>query len=113
MELLNLGQLIRNKQYIQIPENRRYINPIPYNPEWILYYYEYEALKSEDQELKAALNSFFNNAIRVNTAIKNGQIETANKINESYIDHKLYSISKYSEWEVITCLRASCNDFHF
>ncbi len=110
-ELMNLRHLVRNKNFIQIPENR--IELISYNSDWILYYYEYEALSGENRELKDTLNSFFNNVISVNSALKNGQIEMANKINENYIENTLYSINKYNEFEAIICLNDACNDYHF
>lgn len=113
MELLGLRNLVENKKYIQNPENRSRVGLIPYNSDWILYYCEYEALKGENSELKRTLNSFFNNVMRVNIAIKNGQIEEANEINNRHIDSELYSINKYNEWEAITCLRDACKDYHF
>lgn len=113
IELLNLSYLVRNERYIQIPENRRRVEFIPYNSDWLLYYYEYEALKGENSELKRTLNSFFNNIMNVNAAIKIGQIEKANEINRSYIDRGLYSTSKYNELEAIVCLRNACDDYHF
>lgn len=109
---LNLSYLIRNERYLQIPENRSRVELIPYNSDWLLYYYEYEALKGENSELRRTLNSFFNNVMRVNTAIKNGQIEIANKIHDNYIERNLYSTSKYNELEAFTCLRDACDDFH-
>ena len=113
MELLSLRHLVENKKYIQNPVNRSRVGLIPYNSDWILYYCEYEALKGENSELKRTLNSFFNNVMRVNIAIKNGQIEEANEINKRHIDSELYSIDKYNEWEAITCLRDACKDYQF
>lgn len=112
IELLHLSYLVRNESYIQIPENRSCVDLIPYNSDWIFYYSEYEALKGENLELKRTLNLFFNNVMRVNTAIKNGQIEKANEINKRYIDSNHYSISKYNELEAIICLRDACDDYH-
>lgn len=112
MELLGLRHLVDNKKYIQNPENRSRVGLIPYNSDWVLYYCEYEALKGENSELKRTLNSFFNNVMRVNIAIKNGQIEEANEINNRHIDSELYSINKYNEWEAVACLRDACEDYH-
>lgn len=113
MELLNLSRLVRDEKYIQVPENRSRVELISYNSDWLLYYYEYETLKGENPDLRRTLNSFFGNILSVNTAIKNGQIEIANKVNDKYIDHKLYSTSKYNELEAIICLQDACDDYHF
>lgn len=112
IELLHLSYLVRNESYIQNPKNRSCVDPIPYNSDWIFYYSEYEALKGENPDLQHALNLFFNNVMRVNTAIRNGEIEKANEINNRYINSKLYSINKYNELEAIICLRDACDDYH-
>ena len=113
IELLNLSYLVRNEKYIQITENRSCVKLIPYNSDWLLYYYEYEALKGENPDLRRTINLFFNNIMNVNAAIKLGQIEKANEINRIYIECGLYSTSKYNELEAITCLQDACNDYHF
>lgn len=113
IELLNLSYLTRNEKFIKSPENRSRVQLIPYNPDWILYYYEYESLKGENPDLRRTLNSFFDNIMNVNAAIKLGQIEKADEINHNYIDRKHYSTGKYNEMEAITCLRDACDDYHF
>lgn len=112
-ELFNLSHLVRNEKYIRIPENRKRVKLIPYNSDWILYYYEYEALKGENSDLLHTLTSFFGNIMSVNAAIELGQIEKANEINRNHMERGLYSINKYNEFEAIVCLRDACNDFHF
>lgn len=112
-ELLSLRHLAENKKYISNLEKGNREGLIPYNSDWILYYCEYEALKGENLELKHTLNLFFNNVMRVNVAIMNGEIEKANAINERYIDSRLYSINKYNELEAIICLQNVCNDYGF
>lgn len=112
-ELLNLSYLVRNEKYMKIRENRNCIKLIPYNSDWILYYYEYESLKGENRDLRRTLNSFFDNIMKVNAEISLGQIEKADEINCNYIDRGLYSISKYNKFEATICLEDACNDYHF
>lgn len=113
IELLNLSHLVRNKKYIQIPENRSRVKLITYNSDWILYYYEYESLKGENPDLRHTLDCFFRNIMSVNAAIVLGQIEKADEIHSNYIKSRLYSTGKYNEWEAIICLRDACEDHHF
>lgn len=113
IELIRLSHLVRNKDYISKPENRRLVNLIPYNSDWILYYYEYESIKGENSDLWRTLDAYFSNIISVNAAIKLEQIEKAYEINSNYINSSLYSMGKYNELEAINCLRDACEDFHF
>lgn len=93
------------------PEDYGSIGLITYNSDWILYYYEYESLMGENIDLKRTWDSFFYNISCVNEAIENGQIEQAVNINDKYLKYECYSISKYNEWEAITCLQEACYDF--
>ncbi len=111
--LLNLSYLTRNEKFIKSSEKQNHVKLIPYNSDWLLYYYEYEALKGENPDLRRTLNSFFGNIMNVNAAIKLGQIEKADQINHNYVDRKHYSTGKYNEFEAITCLRDACDDYHF
>lgn len=111
--LLNLSYLTRNENFIKSSEKQNCVKLIPYNSDWLLYYYEYEALKGENPDLRRTLSSFFDNIMNVNAAIKLGQIEKADEINHNYVDRKHYSTGKYNEFEAITCLRDACDDYHF
>lgn len=113
IELLRLSRLVRNEKIVKQPNNSNYVKLIPYNSDWLLYYYEYEALKGENSELRHTVTSFFDNIMNVNEAIKLGQIEEANEINHRYVERECYSTSKYNELEAITCLQNACEDFHF
>ncbi len=110
IEILYLCQLVKEDWFIQNRDNCDCVEPIPYNPDWIFYYYEYEFLKGANIDLKRTMDSFFNNVINVNNAIKNGEIERAVEINKKYIDDECYTTRKYNEWEMVTCLQEACSD---
>lgn len=110
IELLYLYHLLKEDKSIQNGDNCDDIEPIPYNPDWILYYNEYEIVKGANIDLKRTIESFFNNVVNVNNAIKKGKIERAVEINKKYLDDECYKTSKYNEWEMVTCLQAACSD---
>lgn len=70
IELLYLYHLLKEDKSIQNGDNCDDIEPIPYNPDWILYYNEYEIVKGVNIDLKRTIESFFNNVVNVNNAIK-------------------------------------------
>lgn len=111
--LIRLSRLVSDKNYLRNPQNRNLIKTISYDPNWLLYYYEYEALKGENPDLQKTISLFFHNISNVNAAIESGQIELADTINTNHIKNSMYSIQKYSELEAILCLQDACNDFHF
>lgn len=110
IELLYLYHLLKDDKIIQNEDKCDDVEPIPYNPDWILYYNEYEILKGANIDLKRTMESFFNNVINVNNAIKKGELERAVEINKKYLDDECYMIGKYNEWEMVTCLQEACSD---
>jgi len=111
-ELLRLSQLTGDKEYIKIQENRDRIEPITYDPNWIVYYCEYESLEGANHDLQQALKSFFDNVNRINAAIRTGQIETAERIHQTYLENEMYSTGKYNWLEALCCLLDACDDYH-
>lgn len=110
IELLYLYHLLKDDKIIQNEDKCDDVEPIPYNPDWILYYNEYEILKGANIDLKRTMESFFNNVINVNNAIKKGELERAVEINKKYLDDECYMTGKYNEWEMVTCLQEACSD---
>lgn len=110
IELLYLYHLLKEDKSIQNGDNCDDVEPIPYNPDWILYYNEYEILKGANIDLKCTMESYFNNVINVNNDIKKGEIERAVEINKKYLDDECYVTRKYNEWEMVTCLQEACSD---
>jgi len=112
-ELLRISRLYRYGKQNHILEKQFVLEPIIVDSNWLIYYLEYESLKSSNSELLYTISSFFDNISRINIVLEKGKLESAVKINEQYIERLNYSIQKYNELEAITCLMAACDDYDF
>lgn len=109
IRLIGLSRLKSNNEN---SGNLSQIQTITYDPDWLMYYYEYESLRGENSDLKHTLKRFFDCIMNINIAIGNGQIDTAIKIHDKYIDCENYSTSRYNTLEAKLCLLDACSDFH-
>lgn len=113
-ELIGLGRLKNmSDEYYKDLKNQGLIHAITYDPNWLMYYYEYEALRGENYELGRTLEHFFDFIVNINTAIGNEQIERAIKIYDRHIDYENYSFRKYNTSEASLYLLDACVDFHY
>lgn len=112
LELYRLSKLLSDSEYIKQDNNRKRIEQIPFNANWIIYYQDYESLMGSNYDLKTTLSSFFSMIGKVNISIDNNQMETALSIYRRYYENEDYSTSKYNMLEATVCLQEACSDLH-
>lgn len=87
---------------------------INYDPNWINYYYEYEALvKRADIDLKHTLSLHFNTVDKMNVAMAAKDYELAGRIFEDYVWRENYSVKRYNSLEAKMCLISASHMYEY
>ena len=87
---------------------------INYDPNWINYYYEYEALvKRADIDLKHTLSLYFNTVDKMNVAMADKDYELAGRILEDYVSRENYSVKRYNRLEAKMCLISASHMYEY